>query len=370
MEIYTKDHPTHIKAHTGLRGIAAVSVITLHIHFDLLFPDNWIYVTSFLTAWFPVDVFFILSGFILGYMYVDATSGEKGLRNSEGYRSFYWKRFARIYPLHLLTIVLAGVMALMAVAVGLPNRGYYLSDLPSQLLLIHTFPYIELGGWNHPSWSISMEMLAYILAFPILVKFWKNRSDDSITVLVIVALSVLWVFFGHGTSGWGAVTRVLTNFTIGFAIFKLSESNGGVSKFCTRFVTYFLFAYLVFYISTRLIKVDSLFRAGVLHAFLIPVILGTVRGTDKIAAKLLGCRLFVWFGVISYSIYMMHTLFGKVINATRKYLPESEFLNLIIGGVTLAAIFVVSSLVYRYFEIPLRNWITTRTVSRHPKPIE
>ena len=351
----------HIAGHTGLRGIGVVSVASVHLHFDLLFPERWGQISRFLTGWYPVDVFFILSGFILAYIYVDSASDFNCLKNDITWRSFFIKRFARIYPLHFLTLVLVGVMALSASIAGLPNRGYYLSDLPIQLFLVYAFPYVEEIGWIYPSWSISMEMLAYVLIFPFLIFVWRKKSSDFFILFVIVLLTVFWALYGRGhISGWGAVIRVSCGFSIGFGIYKLFDNNQHVFRFCQYFATYCFFFYIAFYLFAWVYMVPSFVRALVLHLLLIPVILGITRERNSYVSSILGCNVLVWLGAISYSIYMLHSLFGKVVNGLSAFLPQNVFLLMLIASLIISGILLVSHLTYSFFEVPCRNFISRR----------
>src|SRR6202161_3995096 len=110
-----------------------------------------------------VELFFVLSGFILCPVYLDQVA-DGGFR----YGSFLWARLARIYPLHLATLAGIGAMALAALAAGRvidPNILSW-SSLPANLLLVQAWGYAPQAGWNHPSWSISAEWFAY-LSFPV-----------------------------------------------------------------------------------------------------------------------------------------------------------------------------------------------------------
>ena len=178
----------HLRSHTGLRGIAALMVAPVHMYCDEFVANFDRTVLPFLNSVLAVDVFFVLSGFILPYVYHDS----EGNMNTS-WRKFFGARFARIYPLHLLTIAIIGVMVLVASSKGIPiNRPYYASDLPAQLFLLHAFPYVEKWAWIHPSWSISMEFLAYIAIFPCMAFAFRGDRPLAVKTAFIVVLCGLY----------------------------------------------------------------------------------------------------------------------------------------------------------------------------------
>lgn len=89
-----------IRSHTGLRGIAALLVVLYHIHFAAprLPFENW---SPFLSrGYLMVDLFFILSGFIISYVYNRPDMAVMKTGN------FLIKRIIRLYPLHVFCLFL------------------------------------------------------------------------------------------------------------------------------------------------------------------------------------------------------------------------------------------------------------------------
>jgi peptidoglycan/LPS O-acetylase OafA/YrhL len=111
-----------------------------------------------------VDGFFILSGLILGRVY---TPPPPSLRDS---LIFWGRRLARLYPVHLATLLLLGALVLSGRQAGLaahdPQR-FSLVSLAENLALIQGWGVASIGQWNYPSWSISSEWAGY-LVFPLL----------------------------------------------------------------------------------------------------------------------------------------------------------------------------------------------------------
>src|SRR5579862_2755251 len=92
---------TYISTLTPLRGIAAVLVMLLHSHI-FLYPLAAPWTGAFVTkGWIWVDFFFVLSGFILCYVYGDAFLDGF---SKPAYLRYLRARFARVYPLHFITL--------------------------------------------------------------------------------------------------------------------------------------------------------------------------------------------------------------------------------------------------------------------------
>ena len=340
-------------------------VAPVHMHCDEFVPNFDRTVLPFLNSVLAVDVFFVLSGFILPFVYHDS-----GGNMNTSWQKFFGARFARIYPLHLLTIAIIGVMVLVANSKGLPiNRPYYASDLPAQLLLLHAFPYIEEWAWIHPSWSISMEFLAYIAIFPCMACAFKGDRPLALKLAFIVALCGLygltyWLCAASGANaamGWYAVGRVSAGFGIGFLLFKVHQQHPAISIRIQNRCDWILIIFLAGYVASCL----KLFAFQWLILLVPLLVLSLASNKQSIASRVFGNRVMVWLGTISYSVYMIHTIFGKIVVGLASKLPSP---SLFVGALLLAAVFasllLVSSLSYWLFENPARKWLSKRTESR------
>jgi peptidoglycan/LPS O-acetylase OafA/YrhL len=145
----------HIRGLTGLRGIGALWVVLFHLTFGRGIP---VIDLGFL----GVDLFFILSGFVLSY--VSITNIDTVPR----YLEFLRQRLTRIYPLHLFTLCILAMIVLFVP--GFSERynvpRFEPDAFVASLLLIQNWFYWLPGCWNAPSWSLSAEWFAY-LTFPI-----------------------------------------------------------------------------------------------------------------------------------------------------------------------------------------------------------
>ena len=148
---------------TVVRAFAATWVVIHHFghHVTPSFASTFL-----VSGTLAVDLFFGLSGFIMVYVY----------RDRARFWPFLIRRFARLYPVHLVT--LAGVIAMTLVArfLGLPTDDPLdPAEIGMNLLMIHGWGTVSVLHLNPPSWSISAEFSAY-LAFPFLAR-WVYRID-------------------------------------------------------------------------------------------------------------------------------------------------------------------------------------------------
>ncbi len=215
--------PANLKPLTTLRFVAAAWVVLY-----LYWPDLTGAAMPGLVAkgYLGVELFFVLSGFILSHVYL-GQFGDGRFR----YGSFLWARLARVYPLHIAT--LGGLVAMVAAAavVGLhTNENVAVwSSLPGEVVLGQAWGLTPLGGWNHPSWSISAEWTAY-LAFPLFAwAAWRLRNRPRLAVAgalgLLAAMNLAFARLAgfpltEATIAWGAV-RIVPCFAYGCSIYLL-----------------------------------------------------------------------------------------------------------------------------------------------------
>jgi peptidoglycan/LPS O-acetylase OafA/YrhL len=189
-----------LPALTGVRFLAAMTVLMSHFaHRGLVdVPAAAVdFVDGGRTA---VALFFVLSGFILAYNYVDLT----GRRDR---RTFYVNRIARIYPVVLLSLVLGAIGVAYVVlsddrarlldwyALNEPRPFALVASFASQLTVTTGwFPAARINQpWNSPAWSIACEMFFYLL-FPFLIVWFRRLRAAGLAILLIVAFTFQVLF--------------------------------------------------------------------------------------------------------------------------------------------------------------------------------
>ena len=356
----------HLYAHTGLRGLAALLVVPSHIGAQFLIGEgNFNLLSKNILGVIPsVDLFFMLSGFILAYSYI--TNAE-----TISWRNFFVARFARLYPLHLMILSVVIAMIVSANLLGFDNKGYDFKELPIQLSLLQSLPLIELDAWNGPSWSVSMELFGYIVLFPILYYLGKVKAlRHSFPFLLIVSVIGISVIYNYGSllfdsfiTGWGGFMRLFCFFIAGFALENLTRQYEKLTKFLVRYNSIILVL-----VTLTLIILSQVHSLQWLKYFMIALLLWAfAKNSDSLGSKILGSKCLVFLGLISYSIYMWHSLIGKIING----LPE-RFTFWTSGSITGWFLFIgihlflvyFSWLSYHYYEKRARKFIVEKFNSK------
>jgi peptidoglycan/LPS O-acetylase OafA/YrhL len=179
-----------LPALTGIRAFAAFWVFTRHFRTELLdaFPPLHVFAPLMNTGYLGVDLFFILSGFILTYTHFDRVTDAWTWRKAVG---FLWLRLGRVWPLTVFVLLLFGLYFVFQYATtGNPvyavqgNAG----ELVKHLLLIQAWIPGPLT-WDGLDWSISAEWLAYLVfsvAIVVLARFALVASKRTIVILIAV----------------------------------------------------------------------------------------------------------------------------------------------------------------------------------------
>lgn len=329
----------HIRPLTALRFLAAMWVVLFH-YWPALSDVRPPVVAQ---GSFGVELFFILSGFILSHVYGAALAAGRF-----HYGAFLWARLARVYPLHLATLAGLGLVAAAAGALGFgvdPNildwRG-----LPAQLTLTQAWGLNAVSGWNHPSWSVSAEWFAY-LTFPLFA--WAAHRFSRRPLLGVAAaaglMAVLYVGFPllagfpltTATISWGAL-RIVPCFALGCALHAFWRTRPATNR--RRAVAESAAAFALVLIFSALQAPDLLIviAAGGL-------ILALAR-LAQTGSGILGAAPLVYLGEISYSVYMIcipwKIVFAnaalRLFQVNGDHLPLGLWLAMLAGVVPLAAI--------------------------------
>jgi peptidoglycan/LPS O-acetylase OafA/YrhL len=340
----------NLKPLTSLRFFAALWVV-LYSYWPKL--DVTVSPLVVEKGYLGVELFFVLSGFILCHVYLQGF-GEGRFR----YGAFLWNRLARIYPMHLATLAavaaigVAGTLAGMSVDPGMTDW----ASLPANLLLVHAWGFAPTSAFNHPSWSISAEWFAY-LSFPAFAwAAWRLRARPWLAVgLAWLLIAVLYPLFQslmgfsltEATIRWGAL-RIVPCFAYGCAIHALWRSGAVKSKGL---------AMAGAAISGAAALLAAQFGApdALVLAFFGGLIL-SLAGMASTGSAFGSHPVFVYLGEISYSVYMIAAPWGIVfVNITAKLLGlTEEKLPLGIWLLFVAAIVPLSAATYHLIERPAR----------------
>ena len=340
--------PPDLRALTTLRFFAALWVVlyTAWPHLDVGFTP-----VAVSKGYLGVETFFVLSGFILSHVYLEA-AGEKRFR----YGGFLWARLARVYPLHLVTLFGMIGLGLAATVAGLSIDGSLTNwrDLPAHLTLTHAWGLATSSAFNHPSWSISAEWAAY-LSFPAFAFVaWRLRDRPVLATGLAVAFALgLYAAFQplagysltEATFRWGAL-RIAPCFALGCALY-LVHRRGGVR-----------FAGPVALVSGVVVLISA--SLGLWDAITVLAAGGLILGLgslDNARAGVLGSKAGVYLGEISYSIYMVcaPVLLLTTNIAARFTGDDDKRFHIIVWLALVAAIPVAAMITYHLVERPARK---------------
>src|SRR3954454_3562871 len=173
---------SYVPGLTGLRGIGALWVMFSHAQYELDLP-------ILEHGSLGVDLFFILSGFVLSHAH-----GAMRL-DWAAYRSFVRDRFARIFPLHW-----AALLLLLCILIVYPkvyndiSSRFQPGDFIASVLLVNNWGFTRPMAWNVPAWSLSTEWLVS-LAFPAYVLVARRVHRASVAAAGIAACLLLFELF-------------------------------------------------------------------------------------------------------------------------------------------------------------------------------
>ena len=206
----------HTPALDGLRGLACGAVLLEHCLTGILkIPhDTWIWTVRDATFWLllgGVDLFFVLSGFLIGGLLLDSKERKAG---THFFKNFWIRRVARIFPVAYLLLATYVVASFVTTRFNITRFDtWLLAANPASLWNYVTFTqnvpmafagYHDKGPlWMVPTWSLAIEEQFYLL-FPLLVYFMRRKWLVVLIVCGIVAAPVMRDLVERGFADWFA----------------------------------------------------------------------------------------------------------------------------------------------------------------------
>lgn len=348
--------PAHIEPLTALRFAAALWVV-LFAYWPKLDVDFMPGVIA--KGYLGVEVFFVLSGFILCHVYLAAV--ETGRFR---YGAFLWARLARVYPLHLFTLFGVGALALAASAAGFGVGDDVVdwSALPANVFMVHAWGFAPTASFNHPSWSISAEWFAY-LSFPLFALAAMRLRERPLLAVLLTAALLFGLYAGferlagfpltEATIQWGAL-RIVPCFAFGCALFLLWRSGAVGTKERAGAGLFVAVAALIGLAASAAPDAAIVTAAGLAIVFL------AALWSHKPAGAFTGplSRIGVYLGEISYSVYMLVVPWSLVfVNGASTLLGTGDRLPLPLWLALVGGIVPLAALSYALVERPARVWM-------------
>jgi peptidoglycan/LPS O-acetylase OafA/YrhL len=362
----------HIKPLTSLRFVFAFWVFLSHVdHYinSTTLDLPWIDVLSsiFSEGYLGVTFFFILSGFVLALSY--QSKFELGLVDA---KEFWIGRFKRIFPLHLLTLIIAVPFVILGVET-ISKAFIQVFNFFINTLMIQSFVPVKgvYFGYNSPAWSISNEMFFYLLT-PFLLKITTkgNSLFYCLLILTIVYIMTGYVLpegYHHALLYINPVFR-LSDFLVGIIVFRFWIKRGSSKdkriSFALETLSLLLFAFVFFLCRDW----PQFLRYSLIYWLPMGLIIYVVSSSAGPLVEILSYRPLVYLGKVSFSFYLIHL---SVIKYT-ELLYDTLFSDYNTIGIVLFSLIVsvgLSIITYELFEKRfLRNsYVFLRSLStKHP----
>ena len=300
----------------GLRGIAIV-LVTLH-HF---WPDAGAFFAQWAPlahlGWIGVDLFFVISGFLIGGILLDTRHDARYFGN------FYARRVLRIFPLYyLLVLTLFAVVPIgQAIVHQLPygDTGFVReSGSPVWYLLFagnirESITGVEPAYMLAPLWSISIEEQFYLLC-PLLVR-WLDLSALKRVLAALVVLSplfrlVMFILFPENERiQYLSTIARLDNLSVGVWLAVVARSGAALPAWALSVLLPMLtgLGVVVFALGgfDRTAFFCRVFGYSFLAMYFYVVVAWALQWRGRPAAALLRMRWLVYLGGICYGLYIL-----------------------------------------------------------------
>ncbi|MFC3160356.1 acyltransferase family protein [Chryseobacterium arachidis] len=330
---------------TFTRFVAAMAIVISHFNKDLFLYKIKYISDIFLRANVGVSYFFILSGFIMIVAYHKKSQID--------YKDFYRNRFARIYPLYVVGLLLYLVMKYADFSFY--KLFLYLSGLqswlPGKALVL-----------NFPGWSISVEFLFYLL-FPVLYNYFYSKGNKRIWLITIFIWIVTQIFsnlyvtslaykgphtlsheFSHYFPLWHINEFLVGNLAGLFFVKHFRQNNHDI-----KIVLIFLAVLF------SLILIPLNFHNGLMAVLFVPLIY-LISSNNGFLTKIFSLKPLEYLGEISYAVYIVH-------------IPVLYILRMILWDyfqihdsnevfcIYIPVLLLVSAILYQTVEKPLRDYL-------------
>lgn len=351
---------------TFTRFLAAMAIVVYHLGADV--PP---FQQGLMQAWLPnanilVSYFFVLSGFILV-----VSSGRNGeLPAQVAPKAFLINRFARIYPLYALALLVSlGLLAGMRQ----PNNDFAPYKIALAFTLLQSWVPSDVSVYNYPGWSLSVEMLFYVtfpLFYPLLVRV-SSRGLGWLAAAVWLAGSSLHVLATN--ANWAE------NFTHYFPLGHLPTFLFGMSigiLFMRHFAQWQqaaagiqVAALIALAGHLGLLASHSPVLAydhNTLYAPLFMLYIIAIALNTGWVARLFSSKPFELLGEISYGIYIMHIpiyILVGAINNRLTHVPDPWRFY-----VYLVLLLMSCTVLYFGFEKPARIYVRRLLTRQTPAP--
>lgn len=329
----------------AFRGLFAMAIVFFHMK-----NYNWVTDNAFVNnSDLFVSFFFVLSGFVIAFVYYDKISSKATLLK------FFGNRFRRIYPLHLYALLVFAAFELSKSY--LHKLGYFsevahsnntLPTFLSNLFLLNATP---IGGgsglsWNYPSWSISAEFITYLF-FGWLVFFLRKTAQVKSLAMIIIPFALIGISYSVNS----LVFEAIVGFFLGALVYKIYCKYPFLKNINVASGTVLeagIFSLTLMMVCNKPVFNDHLY----VYPFLFATNIYLFAFEKGIISAFLKKNIFQTLGRYSYSIYLNHAIVIEVVNFILIRFCKLQGTALYIMPFVIAAITIAySALTYHCIEL-------------------
>lgn len=355
----TNPLPERIPELDGIRGFATLLVVFYH-YVAVATPANasagFLFVRQlFSDGWSGVDLFFVLSGFLITGILIDNRTAK------HYFEVFYIRRVSRIFPLYYLFLIVFLLLQHYAPQIGLFSEGLFANPLPiiPYFLYLQNFTMAAGGTFGNeflaPTWSLAIEEQFYLL-LPLFVRR-SPRERLPINLLFFIGLAlVLRATLGHGTfigfvlTPWRLDALFLGSLLA--VVFRTPKLLDTLKSHLVWIKVAFgsLLLYLVYNVMTGPMgALDNLFTFALFYATLI--FLSIVDNTSFLARFFRSAPL-MNIGRVSYGIYIFHQLVNGILHDLLFKRPPSfqDFSTVLTTLLAILVTYLLAQVTFRAFE--------------------
>ncbi|MEW6242547.1 MAG: acyltransferase [Chloroflexota bacterium] len=353
-----------IPALDGIRGIAILFVLvwhyfTIQAHAEpntLLYHPVEFLVKATRLAWSGVDLFFVLSGFLIGGILLDNRLADSY------YKTFYVRRALRILPLYLLMV------ASYIVLVKRPPENLqwlYENSPPIWSFLTFTQNYVmgmneAFGGnWLGVTWSLAIEEQFYLI-LPFLIRTIKKEILPYFLVAAILVGPVSR-FFIEGLGAYVYTFCRTDALMLGVLVAWLVR-RPGAAEFLRRHLGVLVAVFIVLSIGAVGLTFNVVRPGRFFNYFWLALLYGNFillafLLQDSRLGRFLAGPIPVWFGLRSYCIYLIHQGVSGLWHLSLRHGPPemSNPKDVYATILSFVTVLVLAELSYRFIETPILN---------------
>ena len=378
------DSKPHYAILDGLRGVAALLVIVYHV-FECF---DW---SPAPHGYLAVDFFFVLSGFVIGYAYDDRLKKAPTLSNSEGegrrmtIGEFFRRRLIRLHPMVIAGAVIGAICFLLQGSVKWDGThvgiGWVMLAMLLGMFMLPLYPGAaadvrgngEMFPLNGPNWSLFFEYIGNIL-YALLLHRLPTRWLAALAAAMACVLTGIALHDGYLGVGWSMVdngfwtgmVRMLFPYTIGMLMAREFRPAKVHNAFWLCGLVIVIVGVLPLALGELSPVANGLYDA-VCVIFVFPLLVWL--GASELNVNATTQRVSTFLGNLSYPLYAVHYplmyLFYAHIGFQGDLVPISKLSDVWPEAIALpVACIALGWLCFRYYDLPLRRWLSEKT-SKH-----